>query len=158
VLLLQVGVVGLGGLGHMAVKFGVAFGCEVYVISRNKNKEDMAKKLGAKAIIPSGDEEEMKKAAGVLVSLLFTRVDPVHARTPSHWVSGVGSSRAGGCYGNCLARHAIRTFWTAGTKAWKLCQCSMTVQHAQRRCSDNRYILQAPWFSFIDIRGPFKPF
>jgi D-arabinose 1-dehydrogenase-like Zn-dependent alcohol dehydrogenase len=27
-------VVGLGGLGHMAVKFGVAFGCEVYVISR----------------------------------------------------------------------------------------------------------------------------
>jgi D-arabinose 1-dehydrogenase-like Zn-dependent alcohol dehydrogenase len=30
-LLLQVG---LGGLGHMAVKFGVAFGCEVYVISR----------------------------------------------------------------------------------------------------------------------------
>ena len=31
---LKIGVVGLGGLGHMAVKFGVAFGCEVYVISR----------------------------------------------------------------------------------------------------------------------------
>lgn len=30
----KIGVVGLGGLGHMAVKFGVAFGCEVYVISR----------------------------------------------------------------------------------------------------------------------------
>ena len=31
---LKIGVVGLGGLGHMAVKFGVAFGCEVFVISR----------------------------------------------------------------------------------------------------------------------------
>jgi uncharacterized zinc-type alcohol dehydrogenase-like protein len=63
-LLLQVGVVGLGGLGHMAVKFGVAFGCEVYVISRSRSKEELAKKMGAKAIIPSGDEEELKKAAG----------------------------------------------------------------------------------------------
>jgi D-arabinose 1-dehydrogenase-like Zn-dependent alcohol dehydrogenase len=42
----------------------VAFGCEVYVISRNKNKEALAKKMGAKAIIPSGDEEELKQAAG----------------------------------------------------------------------------------------------
>lgn len=30
----KIGVVGLGGLGHMAVKYGVAFGCDVYVISR----------------------------------------------------------------------------------------------------------------------------
>jgi uncharacterized zinc-type alcohol dehydrogenase-like protein len=48
----------------MAVKFGVAFGCEVHVISRNRNKEAQAKAMGAKAIIPSGDEEEMKKHAG----------------------------------------------------------------------------------------------
>jgi D-arabinose 1-dehydrogenase-like Zn-dependent alcohol dehydrogenase len=63
-----VGVVGLGGLGHMAVKFGVAFGCEVYVISRNRNKEEQAKAMGAKAVIPSGDAEEMKKAAGALAA------------------------------------------------------------------------------------------
>jgi D-arabinose 1-dehydrogenase-like Zn-dependent alcohol dehydrogenase len=37
----------------MAVKFGVAFGCEVYVISRSRSKEELAKKMGAKAIIPS---------------------------------------------------------------------------------------------------------
>jgi D-arabinose 1-dehydrogenase-like Zn-dependent alcohol dehydrogenase len=61
---LKVGVVGLGGLGHMAVKFGVAFGCEVYVISRSRSKEELAVKMGAKAIIPSGDSEEMKKYAG----------------------------------------------------------------------------------------------
>jgi uncharacterized zinc-type alcohol dehydrogenase-like protein len=61
----KVGVVGLGGLGHMVVKFGVAFGCEVYVISRSRSKEELAKKMGAKAIIPSADQEEMKKYAGV---------------------------------------------------------------------------------------------
>jgi uncharacterized zinc-type alcohol dehydrogenase-like protein len=48
----------------MAVKFGVAFGCEVYVISRSRSKEAHAKAMGAKGVIPSGDEEEMKKAAG----------------------------------------------------------------------------------------------
>jgi uncharacterized zinc-type alcohol dehydrogenase-like protein len=60
----KVGVVGLGGLGHMAVKFGVAFGCEVYVISRSRSKEELAVEMGAKAIIPSGDADEMKKYAG----------------------------------------------------------------------------------------------
>jgi D-arabinose 1-dehydrogenase-like Zn-dependent alcohol dehydrogenase len=68
----KVGVVGLGGLGHMAVKFGVAFGCEVYVISRNRNKEAQAKEMGAKAVIPSGDEEEMKKFAGTLDAIIDT--------------------------------------------------------------------------------------
>jgi D-arabinose 1-dehydrogenase-like Zn-dependent alcohol dehydrogenase len=45
---LKIGVVGLGGLGHMAVKFGVAFGCEVFVISRSRAKEAAALALGAK--------------------------------------------------------------------------------------------------------------
>lgn len=68
----KVGVVGLGGLGHMAVKFGAAFGCEVYVISRSKAKEAEAIKMGAKAIIPSGDEEAMKAAAGTLDAIIDT--------------------------------------------------------------------------------------
>lgn len=38
----QIGVEGLGGLGHMAVKFGKAFGCHVTVLSRSHKKEDMA--------------------------------------------------------------------------------------------------------------------
>jgi cinnamyl-alcohol dehydrogenase len=68
----KVGVVGLGGLGHMAVKFGAAFGCEVYVISRSKAKEAEAIEMGAKAIIPSGDEEAMKAAAGTLDAVIDT--------------------------------------------------------------------------------------
>jgi uncharacterized zinc-type alcohol dehydrogenase-like protein len=43
----RLGVVGLGGLGHMAVKLGVAFGAEVTVLSTSKKKEDDARRLGA---------------------------------------------------------------------------------------------------------------
>ena len=43
----QVGVVGLGGLGHLALQFARAVGAEVYAISGSKNKEEEARKLGA---------------------------------------------------------------------------------------------------------------
>lgn len=43
----KVGVLGLGGLGHMAVKFAVAFGAEVTVLSTSRSKEADAKRLGA---------------------------------------------------------------------------------------------------------------
>lgn len=57
----KVGVIGLGGLGHMAVKFAVAFGAQVTVISTSPDKEADAKKLGAHQFIYSKDEEQMKK-------------------------------------------------------------------------------------------------
>jgi uncharacterized zinc-type alcohol dehydrogenase-like protein len=47
----KLAVLGLGGLGHMAVKFGVAFGAEVTVLSTSANKEADAKKLGAHVIL-----------------------------------------------------------------------------------------------------------
>lgn len=59
----RVGVIGLGGLGHMAVKLAVAMGAEVTVLSRSDSKASEAKKLGATGILVSKDEEAMKKAA-----------------------------------------------------------------------------------------------
>lgn len=59
----RVGVIGLGGLGHMAVKLAVAMGADVTVISRSNEKEADAKKIGAKGILVSKDEDAMKKAA-----------------------------------------------------------------------------------------------
>lgn len=59
----RVGVIGLGGLGHMAVKLAVAMGAEVTVISRTKNKEQEAKKLGAKGILPSSEPQALEAAA-----------------------------------------------------------------------------------------------
>jgi alcohol dehydrogenase (NADP+) len=58
----KVAVAGLGGLGHMAVKFAVAMGAEVTVLSTSKSKEADAKKLGAHHFILSTDSAAMKKA------------------------------------------------------------------------------------------------
>lgn len=59
----KVAVAGLGGLGHMAVKFAVALGAEVTVISTSRSKEADAKKLGAHHFMLSTDKEAMKKAS-----------------------------------------------------------------------------------------------
>ena len=60
----KLGVVGLGGLGHMAVKFGVSFGAEVTVLSTSPEKEEDAKKLGAHKFLVTKDEAQMKSAKG----------------------------------------------------------------------------------------------
>lgn len=58
---MKVAVVGLGGLGHMGVKFAVSFGAEVTVISTSPSKEADAKKLGATHFLVSSDKEAMSK-------------------------------------------------------------------------------------------------
>jgi uncharacterized zinc-type alcohol dehydrogenase-like protein len=58
---MKVAVVGLGGLGHMGVKFAVSFGAEVTVISTSPTKEADAKKLGASHFLVSTDKEAMSK-------------------------------------------------------------------------------------------------
>lgn len=58
---MKVAVVGLGGLGHMGVKFAVSFGAEVTVISTSPAKEADAKKLGATHFLVSTDKEAMTK-------------------------------------------------------------------------------------------------
>lgn len=57
----KVGIVGLGGLGHMAVKFAAAFGAEVTMLSTSKSKESDAKKLGAHNFALTTDPSQMKK-------------------------------------------------------------------------------------------------
>ena len=53
----KVGVIGLGGLGHMGVKFAVAMGAEVTVFSHSPNKESDAKRMGAKHFIVTKDPQ-----------------------------------------------------------------------------------------------------
>lgn len=59
----KVAVVGLGGLGHMAIKLAKGMGAHVSLFSRTPSKEQDAKDLGADEVIISTDEEQMKKAA-----------------------------------------------------------------------------------------------
>ena len=73
----RVGVIGLGGLGHMAVKLAVAMGAEVTVISRSKNKEEQAKEIGAKGILASTEQEAMEKA-GSSFDLIIDTVPVKH--------------------------------------------------------------------------------
>ena len=59
----KVGIVGLGGLGHMAIKFAESFGADVTVFSRTASKEADARKLGAHNFVLSTDEEQVKSLA-----------------------------------------------------------------------------------------------
>ncbi|KAL3621765.1 Geraniol dehydrogenase 1 [Castilleja foliolosa] len=79
---LHVGVVGLGGLGHVAVKFAKAFGTKVTVISTSlsKKKEAIAN-LGADEFLVSSDPQQMQAAAGTLDGIIDT-VSAVHPIVP----------------------------------------------------------------------------
>ncbi len=68
----KVAVLGLGGLGHMAVKFAVAFGAEVTMLSSSPSKAADAEKLGAHHFILTSDQEAMKQAAGTFDFILNT--------------------------------------------------------------------------------------
>lgn len=60
----KVGVVGLGGLGHMGVKFAHALGAHVVVFTTSPNKKEDALRLGADEVVLSRDANEMQKHAG----------------------------------------------------------------------------------------------
>lgn len=62
----KVGVVGIGGLGHMAVKIARAMGAEVIVFTTSPSKVEDAKRLGAADVVLSKDEEQMSRYAGKL--------------------------------------------------------------------------------------------
>ena len=60
----KLGVVGLGGLGHMAVKFGASFGAEVTLLSTSPEKEKDARRLGAHKFALTSDSAQLEKLAG----------------------------------------------------------------------------------------------
>jgi uncharacterized zinc-type alcohol dehydrogenase-like protein len=60
----KVGVVGLGGLGHMAVKFAHALGAHVVVFTTSPHKKEDALRLGANEVVVSRNADEMNKHAG----------------------------------------------------------------------------------------------
>jgi len=70
---MKIGVVGLGGLGHMAVKFAKAFGCHCTVISTSESKRaDAIEHLGADAFVVSSDPAQMAAASKTLDGIIDT--------------------------------------------------------------------------------------
>jgi uncharacterized zinc-type alcohol dehydrogenase-like protein len=68
----KLGVVGLGGLGHMAVKIGAALGAEVTIFSRSAGKEDDAARLGAARFQVASDKAAMADLAGKFDAIMDT--------------------------------------------------------------------------------------
>jgi len=68
----KVGVVGLGGLGHMALKFANAFGAHVVLFTTSRNKTEDALRIGAHEVVLSKNEAEMRKHAGSFDFILDT--------------------------------------------------------------------------------------
>jgi uncharacterized zinc-type alcohol dehydrogenase-like protein len=77
----NVGVIGLGGLGHMALKLAKALGANVTLISRSPGKEQDARRLGADNIVISTDEEQMA-AVNNKFDLIIDTVPYVHDLNP----------------------------------------------------------------------------
>ncbi len=68
----KVGVIGLGGLGHMGVKFAKAMGADVVMITTSESKGEDAKKLGADEVLISKDADQMKAHQNTFDFLLNT--------------------------------------------------------------------------------------
>jgi uncharacterized zinc-type alcohol dehydrogenase-like protein len=68
----KVGVIGLGGLGHMALKLAHAFGAQVVQFTTSPSKREDALRLGADEVVLSNDPEQMKSHAGTFDFILDT--------------------------------------------------------------------------------------
>ncbi|MBO9657848.1 MAG: NAD(P)-dependent alcohol dehydrogenase [Chitinophagaceae bacterium] len=86
----KVGVLGLGGLGHMAVKFAASFGAEVTMLSTSPSKEADARKLGAHNFCHTKDEAQVKKYGNYFDFI----IDTVSA--PHNYDMYLGMLRTGG--------------------------------------------------------------
>src|SRR5207248_5764784 len=74
----RVGIIGIGGLGHMAVKFAAAYGCDVTAFTSSESKFDEAKSFGANDVVSSKDSAAIKKLGGsfdLLISTVNAKLD-----------------------------------------------------------------------------------
>jgi uncharacterized zinc-type alcohol dehydrogenase-like protein len=68
----RVGIVGIGGLGHMGVQFAAAYGCDVTAFTSSESKFDEARDFGANHVVSSRDSAALKKLAGTFDLLIVT--------------------------------------------------------------------------------------
>ena len=68
----RVGVVGIGGLGHMALRFAKSWGCEVTAFTSSPDKAEEARRLGARRVVSSRDSEDIASIAGQLDLVIVT--------------------------------------------------------------------------------------
>ena len=77
--------VGIGGLGHLGLKFAKAWGCEVTAFTSTESKADEARGFGAHHVVNSRDKDALKALAGSLDLLLVT------VNVPLDWPAMIGT-------------------------------------------------------------------
>lgn len=93
----RVGVIGIGGLGHMALSFLSKWGCEVYAFTSSESKREEAQRLGAHHVVNSRDSAQMKQIAGSLNFVISTVNVPldwkaiIETLAPRGWLHFVGA-------------------------------------------------------------------
>jgi alcohol/geraniol dehydrogenase (NADP+) len=81
----RVGVIGIGGLGHMAVKFAAAYGCDVTAFTSSESKFEEARGFGATHVVSSRNAAAIKNLAGTIDLLIMT------ANVPLDWDALIGT-------------------------------------------------------------------
>jgi alcohol/geraniol dehydrogenase (NADP+) len=81
----RVGVIGIGGLGHMAVKFAHAWGCEVTAFTSSASKHAEARAMGAHRVVTSTDAQELAKLAASLDLVIVT------VNVPLDWKAAIAT-------------------------------------------------------------------
>lgn len=81
----HVGIVGIGGLGHLGVKFAAAYGCEVTAFTSSESKFEESRGFGAHHVVSSRDTAAIKKLAGTIDLLIVT------VNVPLDWASLIDS-------------------------------------------------------------------
>lgn len=87
---MTVGVVGIGGLGHLALQFARAMGCEVTAISSSPDKEPEARSFGAHRFLATSEPKALASASGTLDLVLST------VYVPQDWMGLLGALRPNG--------------------------------------------------------------
>src|SRR5450432_1299574 len=107
----KLAVLGLGGLGHMGVKFGVTFGAEVTVLSTSPSKEKDAKALGAHKFVVTSDPKQVEAVKGNFDFILDT-VSAEHDM--SFYLKMLATNGAHICVGAPPTPHLIPAFALMG--------------------------------------------
>jgi uncharacterized zinc-type alcohol dehydrogenase-like protein len=81
----RVGIIGIGGLGHMAVKFAAAYGCDVTAFTSSESKFDEARSFGANHVVATRDSAAIKNLAGTFDLLVST------VNVPLDWDALIGT-------------------------------------------------------------------
>lgn len=92
----KVGIVGIGGLGHLAVQFADKWGCEVTAFSTSPDKADEAKSMGADFVVDTKSDAELEKLAGKFDMIISTVNVPLNWNLYMKALSPIGKLHISG--------------------------------------------------------------